>query len=283
MNNQDLRSVAVQTIAIYRAGRYRTPSGGWVHIDEAVEAAMEGTRLHLPDQELPAGAPAAGPPRIEVTTESTLSAARRLGEGTAALVFASARNPGGGFLKGAVAQEEDVARASALHACLETQPAFYQHHRSDPDLRYSDRVIYSPGVPVFRDDTLALLEVPYRTAMVTAAAPNLGALRANRPDLVPTVPEVIERRAVRVLRVAAAHGHRRLVLGAWGCGVFGNDPAVVASAFAEALCRVDAFDHVTFAVLDPSGTGRTYRTFAATLGEADRPTTSAAGGGKRGR
>src|SRR5262249_37811637 len=83
-----------------------------------------GTRLHLPDEPLPATGPANPNPIIEVTTQSTLTAARRLGDGTAALVFASARNPGGGFRTGARAQEEDIARASALHACLDTPPAF---------------------------------------------------------------------------------------------------------------------------------------------------------------
>ncbi|MFI2364569.1 TIGR02452 family protein [Promicromonospora sp. NPDC019610] len=53
-----------------------------------------------------------------------------------------------------------------------------------------------------------------------------------------------------MLDVAAAHGSRRLVLGAWGCGVFGNDPADVASAFAEALAERPRFEHVTFAILD---------------------------------
>ena len=55
---------------------------------------------------------------------------------------------------------------------------------------------------------------------------------------------------MRVLQVAAAHGHRRLVLGAWGCGVFGNEPAVVAETFRDALRENRYFDHVVFAVLD---------------------------------
>jgi hypothetical protein len=53
------------------------------------------------------------------------------------------------------------------------------------------------------------------------------------------------------LPAAAAHGHRKLVLGAWGCGVFRNDPAVVAATFAAQLARAQGhFDHVVFAVLD---------------------------------
>jgi len=73
-----------------------------------------------------------------------------------------------------------------------------------------------------------------------------------------------------VLQVAAAHGHRRLVLGAWGCGVFGNDPDTVAEAFAVALYDVDRFDHVAFAVLDRSGDAATYHAFAARLGARTR-------------
>ena len=61
--------------------------------------------------------------------------------------------------------------------------------------------------------------------------------------------------------MAAAHGHRQLVLGAWGCGVFANSPAVVAAAFRSALTRVPRFDRVVFAVLDRTGTGPTYRAF----------------------
>src|SRR5262245_984214 len=194
----------------------------------------------------------AGPDRpvIEVTGESTLAAARRLGPGAACLVFASARNPGGGFLTGAQAQEEAIARASALHACLSTVPDFYAFHRADRDLRYSDRVIYSPGVPVFRDDHDRLLDDAYRATFLTAAAPNLGAILTNQPELADEVPAVLRRRARRVVEIAAAHGHRTLVLGAWGCGVFRNVPATVADAFAEALAGVGGIDHVVFAILD---------------------------------
>jgi uncharacterized protein (TIGR02452 family) len=67
-----------------------------------------------------------------------------------------------------------------------------------------------------------------------------------------------------VLRVAAAHGHRELVLGAWGCGVFGNDPAEVAQVFAETLAASPWFDLVVFAVLDRGGNTR--RAFEEAMG-----------------
>ena len=252
-----LRETARVTVEIAAAGHYRAPSGRQVTID--VASAVAGTRLYEPGETLPPAA--AGTPDVEVTHESTLVAARRAGGNAAALVFASAKNPGGGFLGGAKAQEEDLARASALYPCLRTASDFYAHHREQRDLRYTDRVIYSPAVPVFRDDKGALLDEPYATAFLTAAAPNAGAIHRNQPADARDIPAVLARRATRVLRVAAAHGHRTLVLGAWGCGVFRNDPQTVANAFAGALREVAQFDRVIFAIRDDRSGTPVYRAF----------------------
>jgi uncharacterized protein (TIGR02452 family) len=253
----------MDTVAIVDRGHYDL-DGRTVSI--ASDVAVAGTRLYLPDEPVDASGAPAREPAVEVTGETTLAAARRLGENVAALVFASARNPGGGFLSGAEAQEESIARASALFACQQAVPAFYAHHRADRDLRYSDRVIYSPAVPVFRDDRGELLDQPYPVTFLTAAAPNLGAIHSNQPESAASVPEVLRRRALRVVRIAAAHGHRRLVLGAWGCGVFRNDPAVVAQAFADALRQVPAFERVVFAVYDAEPASPTRAAFEAAFG-----------------
>ncbi|WP_203905160.1 TIGR02452 family protein [Virgisporangium aliadipatigenens] len=248
-----LRAIAKETLELLESGRY-----------PATDAAVAGTRLYLPDDPLPARS-TVDVPVVEVTRESTLVAARRLaGDGpVAALNFASARNPGGGFLGGAQAQEESIARASGLYPCLSSVFEFYEHHRAEKDLRYSDRVIYSPRVPVFRDDKGRLIDPAYEVSFLTAAAPNNGAVLRSQPANAATVPAVLERRARRVLDVAAAHGERRLVLGAWGCGVFRNDPAVVAEAFATVL---GGFDHVVFAVLDHVSGTPVYNAFAERFG-----------------
>ncbi|MEV0459870.1 TIGR02452 family protein [Catellatospora methionotrophica] len=263
-----LREIARQTVEIAERGDYRNAAGTIVEIGAAVRAAVAGTRHHEPDEALtPSGAREAQP-TIEVTRESTLVAARRAGPAAACLVFASAKNPGGGFLGGAKAQEESIARASALYPSLLAAPDFYAYHRAQRDLRYSDRVIYSPGVPVFRDDKGNLLDEAYRTSFLTAAAPNFGAIARNQADDLPDVPAVLLRRATRVLTVAAAHGHRTLVLGAWGCGVFRNDPAVVAQAFADALGVVDRFDRVIFAIYDNLSGTPVHAAFARVFGGA---------------
>ena len=243
-----LRAIARETVRIAERGWYHDPQGVQVRVD--IGPAVAGTRLYRPTDEVPTAAP--GPAaRIEVTGESTLAAARRLGGDVAALVFASARNAGGGFLNGAQAQEESIARSSALYPCLRAAGEFYAYHRAHSELTYSDRVIYSPGVPVFRDDKAAFLTEPYPVTFLTVAAPNLSAIRSNQPELTAEVPAVLRRRAARTLAVAAAHGHRRLVLGAWGCGVFGNDPTTVAEAFAAVLPQFP-LEHVVFAILGPN-------------------------------
>jgi uncharacterized protein (TIGR02452 family) len=255
-------------VAIVHASGYQSPSGRAVSLANSVNAAVAGTRLYLPAENLVVPQAEAGTvPVVEVTNETSLSAARRLGEGVGCLVFASARKPGGGFLNGAQAQEESIARASALYECLTAVPEFYSFHRGDPDLLYSDRVIYSPGVPVFRDDNGRLLDEPCLVSFLTAAAPNLGAIMVNQPASAARVPSVLDARARRVLEVAAVNGHRTLVLGAWGCGVFRNDPASVAAIFARHLSRVPGwFDRVVFPVLDRGHGTPIYSAFAREFG-----------------
>lgn len=252
-----LRGVAQQTEQIVAAGAYRAPGGREVSIAAELRAAREGTRMHGPE---PVPVPVSVSStrvtrtRIEVTGESSLEAARRLGGNVAVLNFASARNPGGGYLNGAQAQEEALCRASALYTCLLRARAFYDHHRAHRDPFYTDRVIHSPAVPVFRDDRGRLLDEPYTAGFLTAAAPNAGVVHRTAPERVPELPTALAVRAERVLETAAAHGYRRLVLGAWGCGVFRNDPAQVAGAFRALLGPggrfAQAFDHVVFGVLD---------------------------------
>lgn len=270
-----LRGIAQHTEEIVAAGSYRASDGRTVSIAAAVEAARDGTRMYGPES---VAIPQAGPmdTTFEVTGESSLEAARRLAGGidpVAVLNFSSARNPGGGYLKGAQAQEEALCRASALYTCLLRARPFYDHHRAHRDPFYTDRVIHSPAVPVFRDDRGRLHDDPYTAAFLTAAAPNAGVVLRTVPERAPELPQALAVRAERVLEVAAAHGYQHLVLGAWGCGVFQNDPAQVAGAFHGLLVkgRFDGhFEHVVFGVLDRTAGSATRgvfeRTFESHLG-----------------
>jgi uncharacterized protein (TIGR02452 family) len=270
-----LSGIAKQTVEIVQRGEYVAPSGRTVSMLDGVERAKKGTRLYRPSEleALAANAPAsttrASRPAVSVTPETTSAAGRRLVVSERAsrvliLNFASAKNPGGGFLGGAKAQEEDLARASALYACQLTQPDYYAANRACGSMLYTDHMIYSPDVPFFRDDALDLVEEPYALSVITAPAPNAGEHARRDPNHRDVVNATLRGRAAHVLRVACAHEHRVLVLGAWGCGVFKNDPVFVATAFAELLASKElagAFERVVFAIYDRSKAGATFRAF----------------------
>ncbi|MFD7971032.1 TIGR02452 family protein [Streptomyces clavifer] len=253
-----LRGIARETEAIVEAGHYRTPEGREVTIERALTAALSGTRLYGPEPVPVAVLDTDRTPVIEVTGESSLQAARRMTGSSAGRVavlnYASARNPGGGYLNGAQAQEEALCRGSALYVTLLRAPEYYAHHRAERSAFYTDRVIHSPGVPVFRDDRGRLLDTPYTAGFLTSPAPNAGVIRRREPEHAHGIPAALASRAERVLEVAAVRGYRRLVLGAWGCGVFQNDPAEVAGAFRALLADggrfAGHFEQIVFGVLD---------------------------------
>lgn len=271
-----LRNLAAENERILDEGGYTGPAGFFVPLADAAGSAAEGTGVYGPGP-VPVDPAVFGGPgaHCTVTAESSTQAARRLtaaGDGPVAVLnFASARNPGGGYLNGAQAQEEALCRASALYRCLLRAPGFYAHHRESRDTFYSDRVIHSPAVPVFRDDRGTLLDAPYAVGFLTSPAPNAGVIARTMPDRVPEIGPALDARAERVLEVAVAHRYRRLVLGAWGCGVFRNDPAAVAAAFARLLTAggrfAGAVDEVVFAVLDRRGDSPTRAAFDAVFTE----------------
>jgi uncharacterized protein (TIGR02452 family) len=264
-----LRGIAKETEKIVEAGTYRSPDGREVSIADGLEAAFAGVRMYGPEP-VPAAVRTGGRTEFEVTGESSIEAAARMtaerpGK-VAVLSFASARNPGGGYLNGAQAQEEALCRSSALYATLLRVPGFYAHHRADRSPFYTDRVIHSPSVPVFRDDRGTLLSTPFSVGFLTSPAPNAGVIRARSPVDAVRIPQGLAVRAERVLETAVACGYRRLVLGAWGCGVFRNDPARVAEAFHAHLAGAGRFgghfEQVAFAVLDRDPASATRAAFA---------------------
>lgn len=270
MKRSTRQALARQTIEIVAQGHYTAPSGKRVDIARAVQEAKRGTKLYEPT--LPGlGALLRQRPDVEmeVTGESTFAAMRRLQQedrtNIGCLNFASAKNPGGGFLNGAEAQEEALSRSSALYDCLLCAPDYYARNRANKSCLYLDLVIATPDVPFFRDDEGELLEEPLLASVITAPAPNAGAVHSNEPEHSADVEPALRRRAELVLHAAALIGIKYLVLGAWGCGVFRNDPRMVARTFANLLgpgCPWSVhFNKVTFAVFDPAGSGPNLHAF----------------------
>lgn len=269
--------IARETLAFLEAGGYSSSGGCHVDLAEDLRRAVSSTTLYRPDQFPRPPVPPPGALRpgstIEVTGETTLQAAHRLATTTGVepmcLNFASAKNPGGGFLNGSQAQEESLARSSGLHPCLISAWDYYDYHRTNRPALYSDHMIFSPGVPVFRDDDGRLLDVPYRAAFLTSPAVNVGLYIRDHPGDVARIASTMRDRVAKVLWLAHREGQTHLVLGAWGCGVFGNDPAMIAGLFRDALAPggpfAGVFPYATFAIRDRSPGQAVFRAFQEVL------------------
>jgi uncharacterized protein (TIGR02452 family) len=202
------------------------------------------------------------------------AAARYPGQKVTVLNFASSTSPGGGVENGDSAQEGCLCRVSTLYPCLKTRTAwekFYAPHRAAHNPLHNDDIIYTQDVVVLKDDDYNLLPSPFHVDVITCAAPNLRESPSNRynrydGDAVHVSPEkLLElhlKRARKILSAAAANGAEVLILGAFGCGAFRNDPAVVAAAYQHVLPQfLNHFKTVEFAVYCSPRDLRNYEEF----------------------
>lgn len=227
---------------------------------------------------------------ITVSTDRTFQAVMKLhtefpSKKIAVLNFASATNPGGGVLHGAKAQEESLCRCSTLYPTL-NMPSnwnnYYNINRETKDSLHSDACIYSPQITVFKNDedyTIIMDEENWVSVdIITCAAPNLyykpyswhnpetGKLMNMRHE---ELCNLHMKRAKHILTIAAANNIDILVLGAFGCGAFRNDPDTVAKAYKNVLEEYrNYFDRIEFAIFCRDYETRNYSAFRkALLGE----------------
>ena len=242
-------------VEISRQGIYVNPDRQRVNIQPLVRAACAGKRSLRPEDDLPEFSSATFTATcVQVSNETTFSASRRLisnGLNPVALNFANGISSGGGFLSCARAQEEVLCRSSALFVTLVDDP-MYDEHRMRPEPDSTAWSIYSPKVPVFRTDDGAELSEPWLLSFITCAAPYAPGIGQ------PESGDLLRIRIHRVLAIARAFGHSSLVLGAWGCGAFGNDPERTARDFRTALETefAGSFCDVVFAISDWSAERR---------------------------
>lgn len=257
------KALGESAIAAIDQGFYRNAAGQAVDWQAAVAEAVAAKRSLPPDEPLPAASTAVfAATRIRVVNEDTLEAARRLAQShtrVLALNFANGVHPGGGLLEGHRGQESVLCRSSALYATLRGDP-MYAAHRARPQPDSTDWAILSPQVPVFRTGDGATIDRPWTLGILSCAAPYAPKLGQE------VAAGLMRSRARRVLAIARAHGYPALVLGAWGCGTYGNDPGRIAEAFHSALReQAGAFAEVVFAIADWSPERRFLVPFAAEL------------------
>lgn len=191
----------------------------------------------------------------ETTTEAIF---RYVGQGkkVAALNFASYKEPGGKFLEGSTAQEESLCHTSFLYNVLREHQDYYDENRKNLNRGlYTNAAIYSPDVGFTKDSGFNWASAD----IITCAAPNWGTAEKNGVNHDENLLALTSR-CLFVLDIALANKVDTLILGAYGCGVFKQDPVEVCNTFLELLDRFGkTFDTVVFAI--PAG-GNNYSTFS---------------------
>lgn len=194
--------------------------------------------------------------KILVVPDSTFAAAQkniRYGK-TAVLNFANPQYPGGGASKGAVAQEECLCRCSNLYLCLSAPNIFedyYFYHKKYTNHLFSDRLIYTKDVVVFKDESEVPALLPrdewFFVDVITCAAPYIAKINIDNALL----KSLFKSRIKNIFEAAIDNKVEVIILGAFGCGAFKNPPEVVAEAFHEVIDEngyADNFKKIVFAI-----------------------------------
>ncbi len=266
-----------ETLAICRNGCYEKDSRQ-IRIGLS-EEEMSEIHVFLPDeiQKLPEPSDAenAGPCRYSCENRDALSLAEEKiqdpsyrEEGVLVLNLASASRPGGAVRDGANGQEEDLCRRSSLLYSLESAAAgrCYEYNKALNTRLGSDAVMITPNAAVMRDEKGELLPQPFRISVLSCSAPmiRLGLEGKSEEEY----KDLLFHRICGILLCASSMGYRNLILGAFGCGAFGNDAAVVSDTFKKALSGPDGkgFAHADFAVLCTEGKEYNYQEFCRNFG-----------------
>ena len=223
---------------------------------------------------------------ITVSRDRSYDAAMRLHRQNpdakiAVMNFANAFHAGGGVTKGSSAQEECLCRTSTLYPLLYRKylrDTFYKHHYDLNTPKATDSLVYTEGVIICKTDEDLPKRMPkenwVKVDVITIAAPDLREKSNKHAPLVNggTYMNNAElfgyhvKRAIHMLTCAAAKKADILILGAFGCGAFENNPEVVARAYKTALHEFPkVFDRIEFAVYCSPKSSRNYDVFSREL------------------
>lgn len=204
--------------------------------------------------------------------DSYALARKRTAEGISKLLvlnLASPVHPGGGVRRGAKAQEEDLCRKSSLLLSLESQTAgrYYDYNASLNSYMGSDALMLTPCTEIIKDENGELLDNTVVVSVLTCAAPKITFGKEGMSET--AYRQLVYDRIAGMLKAAAFFGYRYLILGAWGCGAYGNDAAVISDLFLRALDELDyngynendLFSRIDFAVLDRTAEQYNFKQF----------------------
>lgn len=250
------------TVDIVNRGWYVTEDGTKVIFD-GDEQMRRDTRFYSTEIRLPEIAEDEWT-EVEVINDDCLAVAMDLlseGFNPAVLNMASRRNPGGGVIAGAGAQEETLFRRTNLFRSLYqfTQYAGIYGLESSSYQYPLDRDfggVYTPGATLFREDEdhgYRLMDNPVKLSFISVAGMNRPELVNGGTMIAPHLVDAVKNKIRTILAIGLQHGHDSLVLGALGCGAFRNPPRHVAQLFREVLDERTfrgRFRRIVFAIID---------------------------------
>jgi uncharacterized protein (TIGR02452 family) len=165
-----------------------------------------------------------------------------------ALNFASFKHPGGQFLEGSTTQEEALCHKSTLYNVLKYfDDSYYAENRKMLNKSlYMNRALYTPNILFIQDRIIRNCDV------ITCAAPNAKTGLRYRMVTPEEVYNTLVSRIDMILAIAAHNMEQVLILGAWGCGVFGNNINDVATIFVDLITGKYryCFQEIIFAIPD---------------------------------
>jgi uncharacterized protein (TIGR02452 family) len=167
------------------------------------------------------------------------------------LNFASAKHPGGGFLRGSMAQEESIAYVSTLYHSLIKSDMYEINKEDSNEGIYNDIGIYTNEICVFKLDRDEDFIEPFYPSVISCPAVNKTHALKNNLDEEYIYNKMVDRIRL-VFEIAQQHNVDTLILGAYGCGVFGNNPTDVKEIFDNLLENEykDIFEQIVYAIPD---------------------------------
>ena len=178
--------------------------------------------------------------------------------------FASATNPGGGFLNGAVAQEETICRSSYLYPELIKIKEFYQINTEERNHGlYTSILINSINVNFIanQNDKFVNHEKQRNVDIITTAAPNVRSIKFKSKKFDKKVKNALLTRMRATLRLMKSNQDEIIILGAFGCGVFGNSPYQVAEIWKELLISNEFNNQFKVVIMAMGNKGTNYQVF----------------------
>lgn len=217
--------------------------------------SIQNTTIYNSDHTFPSLSKEVTPKYIVEDLDSVSAVFKHHSNKTAVLNFASFKNPGGKFLNGARAQEECLCHESNLYnILLQFQNNFYT-----PNLKCLNRSLYQNKALYGKDVLFLHNQQEMKCDVITCAAPNYKAAHRFQRVTQNENFTVLESRIKFIIDIAEEQQVETLILGAFGCGVFGQDPKEVAQLFKKYLDKTKYIHKVIYAI--PNSNNSNYAIF----------------------